>query len=148
MKILVATLTVLLAGGWSSGCKCAPTGPSGPGAQFAGSIAGGGLVFHDVVVPSNTDSVDVRVEWTAAEAQVRLIQIAPDCDPTQNSACERFGDPQGPRPNGSQTTITGYLNHQGRAATGRVRFVLQNLTANIDAPYTATATPKRHGCEK
>lgn len=145
-----AVTVALMAGwGWSSGCsKCPTAGPSGPAIEFAGSIAGGGLVFHDVVVPSNTDSVNVDVQWTPAEAQVRLIQIDPTCDPTQNPACERLTDPQGPRPNSSPTIINGYLGFQTRTQTGRVRFVLQNPTADIGATYSAVATPRRHGCDR
>ena len=149
MKRAVAAVVVILVSGWSSGCGlgCSPTGPSGQAVSFAGSIGGGGLVYHDVTVPSNTDSVNVSVQWTPAEAQVRLTQIDPNCDPTQSPSCQRLTDPQG---NSSQSTqsIAGRLFHQGSNATGRVRFILQNLTADTGASYTATATPQRHGCDR
>lgn len=147
-KTVVAVL-MLLTGIWSSGCgNCSPTGPSGPPSQFSGSVAGGTLAFHDLEVPANTDSVDVLLHWTPAEAQLQLIQIDPSCDPTQTAACPRFGDPQRPRPNGSPTTIDGSLSHQGTSALGRVRFVIENLTVEIGATYSVAATPKRHGCDK
>jgi hypothetical protein len=123
-----------------------PGGPSGPTVSFTGTIEGGGLAFHDVSVPSNTDSVTVGVQWGPGDAQVRLIQIDSNCDPTQDSTCQPFTDPQGPRPNISHS-IVGYLSHQGPRATGRVRFILQNLTPGVVATYTAAATPQRHGCE-
>jgi hypothetical protein len=103
-------------------------------------------VFHDLVVPSGTDSVDVQVQWTAAGAQLRLIQIDPDCDPAQDSACRRLTDPLGPAPNSPQS-IPGYGSHQGANASGRVRFVLQNFTPDVATPYTMTLTPRRHGTE-
>lgn len=149
MKKALAAASLVLIGVWSPGCDdCAPTGPSGAAVQFSGTVAGGGLTFHDVVVPADTDSVDVTVQWTPAEASLRLIQIDPSCDPTQNSACQRLSDPAGPTPGGSPTTISRSLNHQGQAATGRVRFMLENLTAGVSASYSGNATPKRHGCDR
>ena len=76
-----------------------------------------------------------------------LIRIDPSYDSTQTSECQRRSDPQGPGPSAGQN-ISGYLNHQGTDATGRVRFVLQNLDPDVAASYTATATPQRHGCDR
>lgn len=97
MKRAVAAVVVLLVSGWSSGCGlgCSPAGPSGQAVSFAGTISGGGLVYHDVTVPSNTDSVNVSVQWTPAAAQVRLTQIDPNCNPTQRPSCQKLTDPQG-----------------------------------------------------
>jgi hypothetical protein len=148
MQRVVAT-ALLLAGTWANACGggCLPGGPSGSTVQFNGTIEGGGLVFHDVSVPSDTDSVTVGVQWGPRGADVRLTQIDPNCDPTQNSTGQRLTDQQGPAPITSQT-IAGYLSHQGPRATGRVRFILENRTPGVVASYTATATPQRHGCDR
>lgn len=146
MTKTAAALIVLLAGMWSGGCDCSPAGPSGTPSLFSGSLAGNGAAFHDLDVPAETDSVNVQVQWTPAEAQVQLIQIDASCDPTQAASCllDRL---QQPRPGESPTWIEGRLNHQGPRALGRVRFVIQNLTAEIGVTYWVTATPIRHGCE-
>lgn len=133
----------------SGGCtSCPPGGPSGPSREFIGSVSPAGLVFHDVAVPSNTDSVNVTVQWTPGDAQLQLIQIDPGCDPTGAVACTPRTDPQQPLPGGPQNVISGYLNHQGVDATGRVRFVIRNVTAGVTATYSASATPRRHGCDR
>jgi len=142
-----ALVSILVASVWLNGCcTSSPTEPSAPSNAFNGIVPGGGLVFHDLVVPSRTDSVDVRVHWITADAQLQLIQIDPYCDPTQDSTCRWLTDPQGPAPNSSRE-IWGYGNHQGSDATGRVRFVLRNLTPNVAATYTMTLTPQRHGTD-
>lgn len=147
MKVVIL-VGVLLPGVTSSACGvCSPGGPSAQPITFSGTIRGSGLVFHDIAVPPDTDSITVGVQWSPTDAEVRLIQIDPNCNPTQTASCDPRTDPQGPAPNSSQT-IVGYLSHQGANATGRVRFVLQNLTADVAATYTAIATPQRHGCER
>ena len=103
-------------------------------------------MFHDLVVPSGTDSVVVDVGWTSPGARLQLIQIDPECNPTEDSACRRLTDPLGPLPNTSQS-IQGYGFHQGANRTGRVRFVLENLTPDVATPYTMTLTPRRHGTD-
>jgi hypothetical protein len=129
---------------WLNGCcSSSPTEPSASSTVLNGIVPGGGLVFHDLVVPSRTDSVDAHVHWTP-DAQLQLIQVDPYCDPTQDSTCRWLTDPYGPTPDSSRE-IWGFGNHQGSDATGRVRFVLRNLTPNIAATYRMTLTPQRHG---
>ena len=147
--LLAVSLGVILAAAASSGCNrdCAPTGPSGPAVLFAGPLPAGGSVFHDVPVPSSTHSVDVFLQWTPSDARLRLLQIDSNCDPTQNANCPMLLEPREPRPGSPQDQISAYMSHQGENATGRVRFVIQNVS-NLSANYSATATPKRHGCER
>jgi len=49
----VAMFALIGACVWLSGCgRCNPGGPSGPHVQFSGTIAGRGLVYHDVTAPA------------------------------------------------------------------------------------------------
>jgi len=49
----VAMFALIGACVWLSGCgRCNPGGPSGPQVQFSGTIAGRGLVYHDVTAPA------------------------------------------------------------------------------------------------
>jgi hypothetical protein len=132
----------------SSRCaKCNPGGPTAAAVEFSGPVPAGGMVFHDVAVPSGTDGVDLVVQWTPSSTQLRVIQTDPNCDPIQKANCEPFSDPWQPRPDGSPTTIQAQLNHQGSAALGRVRFIIRNLAGNA-AVYRAYAMPERNGCDR
>ena len=147
MKIVMTAAALVLCG-ISSGCgNCQPTGPSGAGVPFSGSLGAGGVAFHDIAAPADTDSFRVSMQWNPPEARVRLTQIDPNCDPTQTPSCQAITDPQGPTPNGSPTSIDAYLSHQGDTASGRVRFMLQNST-EVPATYSGSATPTRHGCDR
>ncbi len=149
MNTVPSTVLLLILAGSTASCgDCASTGPSGPGVQFAGTLAGGSATFHDIVVPSNTDSVDLVAQWMPAEAQLAVTQISSDCDPTQRPDCPRVTETLRAAPGGPQNTLSGYLSHQGTSATGRVRVLLQNLTPDVSASYSATAIPQRHGCDR
>lgn len=126
--------------------NCPPTGPSGAAAMASGTVAGESVAFHDFAPPPDTDSVDITVTWTPTSVELRLIQVDPTCDPTAGE-CRRLSDPAGPRP-GSAGVINGYGSNQGPNAAARLRFMIQNLTADRGATYTMTMTPKRHGCDR
>ena len=147
MKHLLIVAAMVVAGATTDACgSCSPTEPSGPPAFFSGSIPAGGFVVHDVDVPPDTDSVEVTLTWAPVEATVRIVQIDSSCDPTVDVACRHLTDPVGPQPNSGVPTITSALNHQGTAATGRVRFVLQNTDGQTAALHSTMATPTRRGC--
>jgi hypothetical protein len=141
-------IAVLVASVSLGGCSrfCTPTSASALPTVFSGSVPGGGTVFHDLVVASGTDSVDVRVQWTTAEAELEIFQIDANCDPSQHASCQRLYDSTGPAP-GSPQVIAGLAFHQGASATGRVRVVVRNLTPSVATSYTMTLTPKRHGTD-
>src|SRR5262249_20583775 len=70
-----------------TGCKCSPSGPTGPMTVYTGTLPGAGIVFHDFPTPPETTQMDVDVQWTPATVAVRFVHGHPDCDPVQTTNC-------------------------------------------------------------
>lgn len=146
MKICAFAITLAALSG-SGACGCTPTAPAAPQASFNGTVTGGRLVFHTLDVGGSTDSVDVEVRWTNPDVRLRVIQIDASCEPLTAQTCRWLSDPGEPAPNSTARAISYSANHQGADATGRVRVMIENLTATVDTPYTVVLTAQHHGTD-
>ena len=146
MRVRGAGIAAVAIAALAAGCGC-PTmsGPTGPTATFSDSVNAAGQKVHDYAPPGGTTQMEVVVQWSDAQIQLRLMWIDAECDPLTREDCRRFSEPLGPFPMGPATTIRVTATNQGPAAGSRMRFVVLNLSDRA-ASYTMTIAPHQAGC--
>jgi hypothetical protein len=146
MRAFGAGLVAIALAALSAGCGC-PTmsGPTGPTATFSDTVNRQGQKVHDYPPPRGTTQMEVVVQWSDPDVELRLMWIDADCDPLARDDCRRFSEPVGPFSTGPATTIRVTAANQGPAAGPRMRFVVLNLSDRA-AAYTMTISPRQAGC--
>jgi hypothetical protein len=114
-------------------------------ATFADTVSAAGQKVHDYSPPGGTTQMEVVVQWSDPEIQLRLLWIDAECDPLARDDCRRFSEPVGPFPTGPPTVIRVTAANQGPAAGPRMRFVVMNPSDRA-AAHTMTVAPHQAGC--